>query len=815
MLRRVISLTLVSLTLAAARAAADSVPNLKLNPLPSSVLIDPSKISVQKIGTMPFITSWGSGTPTFATLHFAGRGDLNGDGIEDLVIAGWTFVGASQAGLNPPAPVFFVLSTPNGYVVKQGKELGIESVPGTTQIYISDFNGDGRADIFFAGYHDFPVLAVPSVMAYQQSDGTFRPQPTIEKIASHNGDSVDLNGDGRPDLILATYRTSDPTAMQSLVYYESTGLGLRLHRFDTAGPFGGSAVTAGDYHRTGLPSFLSLDASSSKYDIIESNAKWDAAGNALSFLGNVIGTPFFDRDPAFATATSFFTNKSHDICARTLDFDRDGFPDLVMASMIWSNQPYAVAPNHAIISLWRSAGNVFVDETEKRLWNFQVTAREPQHTLDIVDINGDGYPDILGGDPPVSTLNPQTGHYELIPGTGGNEVLVNDGTGNFVSVLWKGFDDLYLRAGVLVSDHSALNPSGAKFFPLPGPHGELQWVTYVEGYWDSKAGAFKTDWFLVDAGRVSTGPGLQDPASQGAPGFSEAYYLTHNPDVRDLVASGRYASGLAHYVAAGKFQGRTINAASQPTIAVKSVNVAGGGPDIAPNTWIEIKGVNLAPSNAPERGLLWDHTPELASGRMPAGLNGVRVTVGGKSAYVWFYCSAATSPSCKQDQINVLTPPDLAAGPVQIVVANGGIASAPFPVNVRTVAPSFLHFGATNYVVAQHGGYSLLGPLSMSAPGYPFTPAAPGEPIILYGVGFGVPPGGVAAGSLTQSGVLPSLPSCTLGGRPAAILFAGLISPGLYQINLGVPNPMPAGDADLNCTYGGSQTSASVIPVGP
>ena len=46
------------LTLAAACAAADSVPNLKLNPLPASVLMDPSKISVKKIGTTPTITSW-------------------------------------------------------------------------------------------------------------------------------------------------------------------------------------------------------------------------------------------------------------------------------------------------------------------------------------------------------------------------------------------------------------------------------------------------------------------------------------------------------------------------------------------------------------------------------------------------------------------------------------------------------------------------------------------------------------------------------------------------------------------------------------
>ncbi len=110
------------------------------------------------------------------------------------------FVNVSPTTLNPPMPVYFVLSTPNGYVVKQGKDLGIESIPGTTQIYVADFNGDGRADIFFPGYTDGPVLPVPSVMAYQQPNGSFLLQPTAEKIASHNGDFVDVNGDGRPDM---------------------------------------------------------------------------------------------------------------------------------------------------------------------------------------------------------------------------------------------------------------------------------------------------------------------------------------------------------------------------------------------------------------------------------------------------------------------------------------------------------------------------------------------------------------------------------------------------------------------------------------
>jgi len=51
---------------------------------------------------------------------------------------------------------------------------------------------------------------------------------------------------------------------------------------------------------------------------------------------------------------------------------------------------------------------------------------------------------------------------------------------------------------------------------------------------------------------------MQDPAAWGVPRFSELNYLTHNPDVREAVMRGEYSSGLAHYLAQGKWEGRRI-----------------------------------------------------------------------------------------------------------------------------------------------------------------------------------------------------------------------------------------------------------------
>jgi uncharacterized protein (TIGR03437 family) len=183
---------------------------------------------------------------------------------------------------------------------------------------------------------------------------------------------------------------------------------------------------------------------------------------------------------------------------------------------------------------------------------------------------------------------------------------------------------------------------------------------------------------------------------------------------------------------------------------------------------------------------------------MPTQLGNVSVTVNGKPAFVSFISTG---------QVNVLSPLDGATGPVAVVVTNGGNSSAAFTANLGTVAPAFLRFGAT-YIAATHGDNSLLGPASMSVPGYPFTPAQPGETIVLYAVGFGLPTSPLVNGASTQSGTLPNWPVIQIGGAPAEVKFAGIISPGLTQINVIVPPSAANGDNAVTASYGGATVPA-------
>ena len=225
-------------------------------------------------------------------------------------------------------------------------------------------------------------------------------------------------------------------------------------------------------------------------------------------------------------------------------------------------------------------------------------------------------------------------------------------------------------------------------------------------------------------------------------------------------------------------------------------NAEGGASTIAPNTWVTLKGSNLAPAGDSR---IWQAS-DFVNNQLPTQLDGVSVTLNGEKAFVYYI-----SPT----QINILTPPDLAPGTVQVQVSTNAGVSASFGAVAQAESPSFFVIGGGPYAVATHGDGSLIGPASL----YPgqTTPAQPGETIVLYANGFGPTSTPVASGSETQSGSLNPLPAITIGGIPSTVQFAGLISPGLFQFNVVVPASTPAGDNALIANYKGLSTPSGML----
>jgi uncharacterized protein (TIGR03437 family) len=241
---------------------------------------------------------------------------------------------------------------------------------------------------------------------------------------------------------------------------------------------------------------------------------------------------------------------------------------------------------------------------------------------------------------------------------------------------------------------------------------------------------------------------------------------------------------------------------------VVTASAYGGSTSIAPATWIEIYGLNLATTLMQTWG-----GGDFKGAQAPTALGGTTVTVGGKNAFVDF-----VSPH----QVNAQVPSGVAPGLQPVVITTYGGGSTAFNVNVKATEPGLLaptqfKLPAGQYVAAlfPDGVTFVLPPGLTNA--VPTARAKPGDTIILYGVGFGPVAPDIQAGLIVQQSNALSGFTASIGGVPATISFAGLVQGylGLYQFNVVVPK-VTAGDAvpvtfSLNGTAG-AQTL--IIPIG-
>ncbi|HEX5431607.1 MAG TPA: IPT/TIG domain-containing protein, partial [Bryobacteraceae bacterium] len=275
-------------------------------------------------------------------------------------------------------------------------------------------------------------------------------------------------------------------------------------------------------------------------------------------------------------------------------------------------------------------------------------------------------------------------------------------------------------------------------------------------------------------------PAALPPLSQWtAPnlGMTHDYIQVGNPSVFYLMDSfGNCSSGPG--------------TATPDMSLVISAGAFGGFHAIAPGTWIEIYGSDLAPVT---RG--WAAS-DFNGSNAPTSLNGVEVLINGEKAFVDYI-----SPG----QIDAEVPADIpSGGPVNIAVDNNGATSKPYSIMVNGVEPGLLAPAVFNLGGNQYAGALLAGTADATyilptgeIAGVTSRPAKPGETIVLYGIGFGlvIPP--PTAGVIAPGGTKVILPlNISIGGIPAQIGFEGLApgNVGLYQFNVVVPT-LP--DSDL------------------
>ncbi len=180
-------------------------------------------------------TAKGATTPTFATTASFAVGhspdavaiaDLNGDGKPDVVVANSNSSYVSVL-MNKTAPG----ATMPTFAAQQPVVFGTGYDP--TSVAVADVNGDGKPDLVvtytnFDGTHDGVAVLLNKTAANSSPFVFAAPIPvTIARFAIPRSVTVvDLNGDGKPDLIV-TYGTSNNVAVYSQHYDDANRPDLR------------------------------------------------------------------------------------------------------------------------------------------------------------------------------------------------------------------------------------------------------------------------------------------------------------------------------------------------------------------------------------------------------------------------------------------------------------------------------------------------------------------------------------------------------------------------------------------------------------
>jgi uncharacterized protein (TIGR03437 family) len=242
-------------------------------------------------------------------------------------------------------------------------------------------------------------------------------------------------------------------------------------------------------------------------------------------------------------------------------------------------------------------------------------------------------------------------------------------------------------------------------------------------------------------------------------------------------------------------------AAAAPVIrttgGVQTAGAFGAFQAIAPGSWIEIYGSNLAVNTR-----MWASS-DFNGNSAPTSLDGTSVKIGGQAVFVDYI-----SPT----QVNVQVPSNVGSGQQQVIITAPGGASAPATITVNATEPGLLappsfDIGGQQYVTAlfPDGSTYVLPPGSIS--GVASRRAQPGDNITLYGVGFGSVIPSIPAGQIVQQDNSLALPfHLFLGNTEAAVTYAGLAPGvvGLYQFDVVVPTVSTSDAIPLRFTLNGS-----------
>ena len=262
---------------------------------------------------------------------------------------------------------------------------------GPAAVAVADLNGDGKPDMVVANYGTLTSYGQTVSVLLGNGDGTFQPQKTFSVGQSPNAVAIaDVNGDGNPDIIVANSQSHTI----SILLGNGDGT-FKPQRTISTGYYTVSSIAVADLEGDGKPA-----------DIVVTNFQYSSA--YVSFPGSSVSVLLGNGDGTFKPPVKFSTNLPGGTnygpsSVAVADLNGDGKPDLVVTNYGYSGDLGSYAGDKVSVLLGNGNGTF---QAEK-----EYTTSPGPISVAVADVNGDGKPDLVVADfgsqyfSPGSTVN--------------------------------------------------------------------------------------------------------------------------------------------------------------------------------------------------------------------------------------------------------------------------------------------------------------------------------------------------------------------------------------------------------------------------
>jgi hypothetical protein len=282
-------------------------------------------------------------------------------------------------------------------------------------VAVADVNVDGKADLVVANSFacPYPSCSIGNVgVLVGNGDGTFLPAVSYSSggFEAISVAVADVNGDGKPDLIVTNHCLSGESCLNGTVGVllgNGDGTFQAVVTYDSGG-YGPTSVVVGDVNGDGKPDLL----------LANQLCGSTSTGCVGILLGNGNGT--------FQTATPNGSGLEYGYSVAVADVNGDGKPDLVVGSTCIS-YPYNCTDLVGVL-----LGNG--DGTFQPVVTYN-SGEGYESSVVVADVNGDGKPDLLSANLDSNTIG----------------VLLGNGDGTFQPVASYDSSGTYARS-VAIAD---------------------------------------------------------------------------------------------------------------------------------------------------------------------------------------------------------------------------------------------------------------------------------------------------------------------------------------------------------------------------